>query len=232
MNTNMFALASALSDDDLLARLGVLAGREREATVELVAHLAALEARPSVYAALGHGSLFSYCRDVLHLSEDAACNRIAAARACRLYPRILDRLASGAVSLTAVRMLRPCLTLENHEDVLARAAGRTLRQIEALIAELSPRPDAPTSVRKLAVPVRPATEPPVPPLAPSLAPSVAPPSPVPALPLAAPRPAVQATSPERYRVQFTIGKDIHERLRRLQDLLRRESPNGDAGAIV
>jgi hypothetical protein len=43
---------------------------------------------------------------------------------------------------------------------------------------------------------------------------------------------VQATSPERYRVQFTIGKDSHERLRRLQDLLRREIPNGDAGAIV
>jgi hypothetical protein len=43
----MFVLASALSDHDLLARIGVLAGKEREATVELVAHLAALDARPS-----------------------------------------------------------------------------------------------------------------------------------------------------------------------------------------
>jgi hypothetical protein len=225
MNTNMFALASALSDDDLLARLGVLARREREATVDLVAHLAALEARPSVYAALGHGSLFSYCRDVLRLSEDAACNRISAARACRLYPVILDRLVSGAVSLTAIRMLRPCLTPENHEDVLSKAAGRTLREIEVLIAELAPRPDVPTSVRKLPVPVAPpAAEQPGPP------PSA--PSPLPALPLTAPRPVIEATSPERYRVQFTIGKESHERLRRLQELLRREVPNGDAGAIV
>ena len=148
----MFALASALSDHDLLARIGVLAGKEREATAELVAHLAVLDARPSLYAARGHGSLFAYCTDVLHLSEDAVCNRISAARVCRLFPVILDLLASGAVSLTSVRMLRPHLTPENHETVLANASGKTLREVEALIAELAPRPDAPTSVRKLPEP--------------------------------------------------------------------------------
>lgn len=42
----------------------------------------------------------------------------------------------------------------------------------------------------------------------------------------------ETTSPERYRVQFTIGKEGHDRLRRLQDLLRREIPGGDPGAIV
>src|SRR5689334_10175206 len=152
MNTNMLALASALSDHDLLARIGVLAEKETEASVELVAHLAALDARPSLYAAHGHGSLFTYCTDVLGLSEDATCTRIAAARAGRRFPVILDLLASGAVSLSAVRMLRPHLTPENHEAVLARASGRSLREIEALIAELSPRPDVPTSVRKLPEP--------------------------------------------------------------------------------
>ena len=81
---NSLTLASGLSDHDLLARLGVLAAREREATVELVAHLAALDARPSLYAARGYGSLFGYCTQALRLSEDAACNRIEAARACRL----------------------------------------------------------------------------------------------------------------------------------------------------
>src|SRR5258705_1725136 len=149
MNTNMFALASGLSDLDLLARLSALAGKERETSAELVAHLAVLDARPSLYAAQGHGSLFTYCTDVLRLSEDAACNRIYAARACGLYPEILDRLASGAMSLTSVRMLRPHLTRENHDAVLARASGRSRREIEALIAELAPRPDVPSSVRKL-----------------------------------------------------------------------------------
>jgi hypothetical protein len=46
-----------------------------------------------------------------------------------------------------------------------------------------------------------------------------------------PRPIVRATAPERYRVQFTIGAETHEQLRRLQALLRREIPDGDPGAI-
>ncbi len=46
-----------------------------------------------------------------------------------------------------------------------------------------------------------------------------------------PRPIVQAWAPERYRVQFTIGQETHEKLRRLQALLRREIPDGDPGAI-
>src|SRR6266487_2516415 len=149
MNTNMLTLASRLSDQDLLLRVGVLAGKEREASVELVAHLAALDARPALFAAAGHGSLFTYCTEVLRLSEDATCNRIQAARACRDFPMILDLLASGAMSLTSVRILRPHLTPENHEAVLARASGRSRREIEALVAELAPRPDVPSSVRKL-----------------------------------------------------------------------------------
>jgi hypothetical protein len=52
------------------------------------------------------------------------------------------------------------------------------------------------------------------------------------LPLPAPRrPVVETTSPDRYRVQFTIGKESHDKLRRVQDLLRREIPDGDPGAI-
>jgi hypothetical protein len=48
---------------------------------------------------------------------------------------------------------------------------------------------------------------------------------------AGPRPVVQALAPERYRVQFTIGQDTHDKLRRLQALMRREIPTGDVAAI-
>ena len=61
METNIFATAVALSDKDLLARLDTLAVREREATAELLGHLAALELRPTLYLAQGYGSLFDYC---------------------------------------------------------------------------------------------------------------------------------------------------------------------------
>jgi hypothetical protein len=223
MNTNILALASSLSDHDLLARIDVLAGKEREATVELVAHLAALDARPALFAATGHGSLFTYCTEVLRLSEDATCNRIQAARACRDFPVVFEALASGAMSLTCVRMLRPHLTPENHEAVLAKACGRSRRAIEALIAELAPRPDVPSSVRKLP------TATPAPTLA---SPQPAPPISAPQPPITTRRPIIETTSPERYRVQFTIGKASHDKLRRLQALLRREIPDGDPGAIV
>jgi hypothetical protein len=239
MSINTLALASGLSDHDLLARIGVLAGREREATAELVAHLAALDTRPCVYAALGYGSLFSYCTEALRLSEDATCNRIYAARACRRFPVFLGALASGEMSLTSVRILSPYLTPENHQDVLARASGRSRREIEALVAELAPRPDVATSVRKLPTPKPkplPATTP-CSPATPTESASgrsseaarafAAPP--VPFAP--ARRPVVETTSPDRYRVQFTIGKESHDKLRRLQALLRREVPDGDPGAI-
>ena len=42
---------------------------------------------------------------------------------------------------------------------------------------------------------------------------------------------VTALAPERYRVQFTVGEATHEKLRRVQDLLRREIPDGDPAAI-
>ena len=232
MNTNMFALASDLSDHDLLARIRELADEERETSVELVAYLATLETRPSLYAAQGHGSLFSYCTRVLHLSEDAACTRIDAARACRRFPVILELMASGALSLTSVRMLHSHLTPENHEAVLARASGRSCREIEALVAELAPRPDVPSSVRKFPDPTPrrvPGT-----PTAPPLFEGASPSSPIAAPPAAGParRPVIEVTSPDRYRVQFTVGKEGHDTLRRLQDLLRREIPSGDAGTIV
>jgi hypothetical protein len=62
-------------------------------------------------------------------------------------------------------------------------------------------------------------------------PESAPPVSVPAALPATRRPIVETTSPERYRVQFMIGKESHDKLRRVQALLRREIPNGDPGAI-
>jgi hypothetical protein len=149
MKTDILAIADALPDQNLLARLDVLAGGEREATVELVAHLAALDRRPTVYAAQGYGSLFAYCTQAPQRSEDATCHRIEAARACRRFPVILDLLASGDLTLTSVRLLSRHLTPENHKALLKKASRRSRRQIEALVAELAPQPDVPSSVRKL-----------------------------------------------------------------------------------
>jgi 5-methylcytosine-specific restriction endonuclease McrA len=225
MKTHILTTADTLSDQDLLTRLGVLAGNERDATVELVAHLAALVARPNAYAAEGYGSLFLYCTRALGFSEDAACNRIEAARACRRFPVILDLLATGALTLTSVRRLARHLTAENHEAVLEKAKRRSLREIDVLVAGIAPQPDVPTSVRKLPTPILAPT--PIPAAVPAPAPATV----LTGAPVAMPRPVLRASAPERYRVQFTIGRETHDKIRRLQALLRREIPDGDAGAI-
>ena len=38
-------------------------------------------------------------------------------------------------------------------------------------------------------------------------------------------------APERYKVQFTVSRETHDKLRRAHDLLRHAIPNGDPAAI-
>ena len=81
MHETMLANAARLSDEALVARLKSLSVRERDATVELVAHLAELDRR-RIHLGQGPGSVYGYCRDVLGYSEDAAWNRAAPRERC------------------------------------------------------------------------------------------------------------------------------------------------------
>jgi hypothetical protein len=97
-----------------------LVGKEREATARLIAALAELDAR-RLYPAEGCSSLFTYCTQILHLSERAAYGRIEAARAARKWPVIIELLAEGSLHLTAVSLLGRHLTTDNHQNLLAAA---------------------------------------------------------------------------------------------------------------
>ena len=46
-----------------------------------------------------------------------------------------------------------------------------------------------------------------------------------------PHPVVAPLTPERYRIQFTVSKETHDKLRRVQDLLCREVLDGDPAEI-
>jgi len=225
MQTDILAAAQTLTNAELLSRLEVLAEGERAVTAELVAHLAELESR-KIHLVEGYGSLFDYCTGALRLSEHVAYNCIQAARAARRFPVVLDRLAAGSVNLTTVRVLGPYLSAENHVEVLDEAAGRSKRDAEAIVARVAPMPDVPSVLRKLPAPVYrgrgiPAPDSAPPPSADSYGAAMRP----------AARAIVLALAPERFRVQFTVGKDTHEKLRFAQDMLRREIPDGDPGTI-
>jgi len=144
-------LTRRLTDGELLDGAKCLAARERDTVAELIAHLAEIETR-GLHLTDGHGSMFVYCRDVLLLPENEAYNRIEVARAAQRFPVIFDLLAQGAVNLTAVRLLAPRLTAENHAHVLESARGLKRPQVEALVARLAPKPDVATTIRKLPAP--------------------------------------------------------------------------------
>src|SRR5439155_14105820 len=150
MKSNLLS-ASALADlpdRDLLAAVSRSLSAEREATALLVAHLGEIDDR-KLYAAEAFGSMFEFCVEPLHMAEHAAYNRIAAARAARRFPVVLEMLADGSVHVTAVRLLAPHLTLENHRELLASARHKSRREVEKIVAALSPQPPVPSSIRKL-----------------------------------------------------------------------------------
>jgi hypothetical protein len=239
-----YTFLGELSDRDLLETTTRLAWDERRATTELVAALAEVDAR-RLYLGEGCSSLFTYCVQVLRLSEHAAYGRIEAARAARRYPAILDALAQGVLTLTSVTLLAPYLTKDNHTTVLASAHCKSKREVEQIVAALRPRPDEPAVVRKLP-PARPSAEPPIaaPPStdAVTMQPAstadvterrasipVVGPDRVPTTPPR--RPTIQALAPERFRIQFTVSRKTHDKLRRVQDLLRHVVPDGDPAQV-
>jgi hypothetical protein len=147
---------AAIPDDVLLRRLTEILTQSRRVEAELVAHIAEVDER-RLYAREAFPSMFAYCTEALHLSEGEAYLRIAVARASREHPTILPMLGDGRLHLSGVALLAPHLTAANRESLLRRATHRSKRQIEELIAELAPRPDAPSRMRRLSERSRPAT---------------------------------------------------------------------------
>jgi hypothetical protein len=234
----------SLSDDELLRRLAELLRQSRWVEADLVAHIGEVDER-RLYARKASASMFAYCTDVLRLSEAEAYLRIAAARAARQHPVLLAMLADGRLHLTGLARLAPHLTRENRDVVLSRAVHKSKRQIDELIAELSPRPDVLPTIRTL--PERRQNA------APTLITQGGPSSgghggPEPGLGpdgVAASRarpergatcPARPATveplAPGRYKVQFTASAELRVKLEKLQALMRTAVPNGDLATII
>jgi HNH endonuclease len=237
--TTKIASLRHCTDADLLVEVTLAAAEERSTTAHLIALLAELDAR-RLYLAAGCSSLFTYCTQVLHLSEHAAYGRIEAARAARRFPVILDLLAEGVTTLTTISLLAPLLTVDNAHDVLRSARNKTRREVEPIVAALRPLPPVLSSVRKLPTPpAKHSSSAPAAPAGMDLGSGACceenrmPTQDAASRPVAPPRPAgATQLAPERYKVQFTVSRETHDKLRRAQDLLRHVIPDGDPAAIV
>jgi hypothetical protein len=228
MNSHV-ALAS-LRNPELLARTREIVKTSCHVEADLLLHLGEIDER-KLYLEQAFPSMFAFCVSDLRFSEDAAYNRILVARAARRLPAIIEAIRSRQVHLFGLRLLVPHLTEENHVEVLAEAAGKSKREVELLVARLSPRPPAPTIVRRL-------------PEAPVVAPS---PEPGPALvtdPVAerhvsptlprrdSDRPVIAPLTEKTFKIQFTAPQQFHDDLRKAQDLLRHRVPDGDLTKVL
>jgi hypothetical protein len=234
----------AIPDEELLRRLSGLVRESRRVEAELVAHIGEVDER-RLYVRRAMPSMFAYCTQVLFLSEAEAYLRIAAARASRQFPTVLAMLADGRLHLSGIERLASKLTPENYQALLQRAAHKTKREIEELVAELEPRPDALPLIRRIPAPQREATgavqlRPDGVTLATSLlrpdgvgspAPRLGPGEPSP--PVAPARPAVvEPLGRERFKVQFTASANLRDKLERLQALMRSSAPDMDLAAVI
>ena len=207
-----------MNDDDLLASTRELVAKSCAIEADLLLHLGEIDAR-RLYAARAFPSMVAFCVKELGFSEGAAYNRINVARAARSWPAILDAVRSGAIHLAGLRILAPHLTDQNHEGLLAEAAGKSKREIEELAAGLSPKPPVPDSVRKL------------PERQPAQLWEASPPSPVPANRPEVRRPIIAPLSADTFQIQFTAPRALGDKLREAQDLLRHRVPSGELAVV-
>src|SRR3954466_10147068 len=137
-----------VADPELIARVRRLVRADQTLNARLLVHLGELDAR-GLYREQAYASMFTYCVEELRMSEAQAYLRIQAARLGRQFPRVLQLLAQGALHLTAIKLLGPHLTADNHLQLLERASGKRKRDIELLVAAIAPKPDVPNRTRKL-----------------------------------------------------------------------------------
>src|SRR5512144_3387423 len=133
----MHANPSSLDTSALAACLRASAGEERDRQVDFLLYLDPFDAREA-WREAGYDSLWRYCLGELHLREGAAGRRIGAMRVLREFPALEAPLREGRVALTTAVTLRPVLTRENLDEVVARAAFKSDDETRHLVATLLP----------------------------------------------------------------------------------------------
>jgi hypothetical protein len=108
---------SHLLDEPLTRALAAAISDSRTVDAVVIAHIAEFDAR-ELYLPLGCRSMFRYCVDRLHMSDDVAYKRVHVARVARRVPAILDALEDGRLNVSGVAMLARHLTRKNASQVL------------------------------------------------------------------------------------------------------------------
>ncbi|HEY3254697.1 MAG TPA: hypothetical protein VGJ91_12140 [Polyangiaceae bacterium] len=248
--SNQYRLVG-LENSELLAGLSELVRQSNVLTAQLLAHLVELDER-KLHLELGFSSLFAYCVERLGMSEGTAGRRVAAARVCRRFPEVFERVARGELHLCALCALAPHLVPENAAELFAACRGKTRRLIEELLAARFPRPDVREQIRRLPArtPIAARANEQISPPSRGSGDSVAQPQ-QPEIPKISPQlgaPAARATvsvsdarrrareleplSEARFGVHFTADAEFRDLIERARALASHRLPNGDLAGLM
>src|SRR6185369_10727071 len=145
--SNQYRLVE-VGNAELVAGLSRLVQQSNSLTAQVLAHLVELDER-QLHLELGFSSLFAYCVEGLGMSEGTAGRRVTAARVCRRFPGVFERIARGELHLCALCALSPHLNEQNATELFEASTGKPRRQIEELLAVRFPRPDVREQIRRL-----------------------------------------------------------------------------------
>ena len=137
-----------LSPTELLATLDTAWVAGNRALARMLAYLGEVERR-GLHVDMSCSSMFVFVERRFGLTGGSAFRRLTAARLVRRFPTVMSRVESGDIHLEALCALRDVLTAENVDDLMAQTAKKTLREVEAIVACLAPRPDVKGKIRKL-----------------------------------------------------------------------------------
>jgi len=226
MKTNI----AALNDKSILEHIKRLCKKEDEVLTEILLHLVEIENR-RLFQPLGYSSLYEYCQRALKYSKNESMRRIGAARCINKFPEVYQLLLSRKVTLTSINIFYPILSNENKEEILSKVQGLSKIDVEKLVSHYQPRPKPFEKITPIVVENRAEgfdfrdgfySEPEQGELIPDKR----------RQDLSRKAAMLQSEKEERYKLEFSISKEVYQKLERAKQLCGNSGNTREALEIV
>jgi len=198
-----------LSNRDLVEKLKVLRGEEKEITLKILLYFGEMDRR-KLFREYAYSSLFAFVTEELGYSDSSAGRRISAARCLTEHPELADKYLRGEVTLSALSAVSGTLRKEENtaqkKKILEQLPGSSRKEVEKLIAESNPKQQLRESVKPVAVKKKNSTEE--------------------RFSSQAPAASVEEPVEQRYQIRFSVSESCMKKLQEVTELMSNRRIDG------
>jgi len=133
----VFESLRSLSDSQIITGSKVARAQEHSGLLAMIGFIAETDRR-QLFLRRGYSSLYDYCVRELGYSESQAMRRITTARCIEKFPDVFEFLKANEINLATISRVSKILTAENCGEVLESIRRKSLREVEAIVAEHEP----------------------------------------------------------------------------------------------